>query len=72
MPNVSAVCRIFIVAISSNELNVCLIYNLKAEQLKFPLNESEILVHKTTTQLAQQKHKVCKVVVLMSEMCPLT
>lgn len=31
--------------------------NRKADQLKFPLNESEITVHQTTAQLAQQKQK---------------
>jgi len=35
----------------------------KAEQLKFPLNESAITVHQTTAQLVQQTQKVqCLVV----------
>jgi len=35
---------------------------LKADQLKFPLNESYITVHQTTAQLAQQKQKACLVI----------
>jgi len=34
---------------------------LKADQLKFPLNESDITVHQTTAQLAQHKQKACVV-----------
>jgi len=37
---------------------VLTIYILKAEQLKFPLNESDVMVYHSTAQLAQQKQKV--------------
>jgi len=40
---------------------------LKAEQLKFPLNESDITVHQTTTQLVQQTQKVHFVILRHSQ-----
>jgi len=40
----------------------CVFITLKADQLKFPLNESDVTVHQTTAQLAQQKQKACVVI----------